>query len=380
MCMQRMKATPRTGALIALIAALSLALALLAACGRASSSSSDAVSNAATTRSIEDMAGRTVEIPAEVDEVVGIGASSLRLVCYLGAVDTVVGVEQSEQEDFVTCSYRHVNIETFSKLPVIGDGGSKGTTPNEEAIAALAPDVVIANVDKDTADALQERTGVPVVCITITDAVFSQGFYDNVKFVGAVLGREKRAAEIEQYMKDVQADLQKRTADVAGSVSAYAAGISYRGGHGFDGTEAGFPPFAACNVVNIADEGVSKDGPYTIDLERVSAAQPDVVFVEGGNLPLVKEDVAANPAYFDSISAVQKGEVHSLIAYRFYMTNVELALANCYQVGAVVYPDRFADVDPLSKLDEISAFFLGRGVASDLAGAGYVFGKVDLAS
>ena len=63
----------------------------------------------------------------------------------------------------------------------------------------------------------------------------------------------------------------------------------------------------------------------------------------GGNLPLVKEDVAANPAYFDSISAVQKGEVHSLIAYRFYMTNVELALANCYQVGAVVYPDRFTN-------------------------------------
>lgn len=67
MCMQRIKATPRAGALIALIAALSLALALLAACGQASSSSSDAVSNAATTRSIEDMAGRTVEIPAEVD-------------------------------------------------------------------------------------------------------------------------------------------------------------------------------------------------------------------------------------------------------------------------------------------------------------------------
>ena len=146
--MQRIKATPRAGALIALIAALSLALALLAACGQASSSSSDAVSNAATTRSIEDMAGRTVEIPAEVDEVVGIGASSLRLVCYLGAVDTVVGVEQSEQEDFVTCSYRHVNIETFSKLPVIGDGGSKGTTPNEEAIVSrIVPEFIEAIKD-----------------------------------------------------------------------------------------------------------------------------------------------------------------------------------------------------------------------------------------
>lgn len=378
--MQRIKAIPRKGALIALAAALSLALALLAACGPIGSSSSEASSAAATARTIEDMAGRSVEIPTEVDKVVGIGASSLRLVCYLDAVDRVVGVEQSEQEDFVTCSYRHVNRDTFSKLPAIGDGGSRGTTPNEEAIASLAPDVVIANVDKDTADALQERTGIPVVCITVTDAVFSQGFYDNVRFVGDVLGREQRAADIEQYMKDVQADLQKRTAEVAGSVSAYAAGISYRGGHGFDGTEAGFPPFAACNVVNIADGGVSKDGPYTIDLERVSAAQPDVVFVEGGNLDLVKEDVAANPAYFDSISAVRNGEVYSLIAYRFYMTNVELALANCYQVGAVVYPDRFADVDPAAKLDEISAFFLGRGVASDLAGAGYAFEKVDLAS
>ena len=92
----------------------------------------------ASTQTVTDMVGRTVEVPAKAEKVIGIGSSSLRLIAYLEAVDTVVGVEQSELEDNVTCSYRHVYHDTLKNLPVIGDGGSKGVTPNEEAIMQAA--------------------------------------------------------------------------------------------------------------------------------------------------------------------------------------------------------------------------------------------------
>ena len=101
-------------------------------------------------------------------------------------------------------------------------------------------------------------------------------------------------------------------------------------------------------------------GSFDIDLEAVSAAQPDYIFLESGNIGLVKEDVTANPDYFANLKAVQDGNVYSLVSYRFYATNVDLAIANCYQVGCSVYPDQFADVDPTKKLDEITVFFLGK--------------------
>ena len=286
------------GKLAALMAAGMLAVSL-AACSTPPTDEAHngaAAQEQAATRTVTDMVGRSVEVPAEADKIIGIGSSSLRLISYLDAVDKVVGVEQSELEDNVTCSYRHVNHDTFKDLPVIGDGGSKGTTPNEEAIMQVAPDVIFASIDKDAADALQEKTGIPVVCLTLSDIVFDQVFYDNVNLMGDIVGKRDRAEKIVTYMQDTQADLEKRTAGIADAdrITAYAAGISFRGGHGFAGTEAHFPPFEETNVQNIADvEGAN--GAFDIDLEKVAAAQPDCIFVEGGNSPSSRRITTPTP-------------------------------------------------------------------------------------
>lgn len=380
--MPQLKTTKRLRLIAAVLLAAAISILCLGGCGAGQTESAQQDPPATSqTVTVTDMLGRSVEVPAEAQRLIGIGSSSLRLISYLNAADKVVGVEQSELKDNVTCSYRHVNHETFKNLPVIGDGGSKGTTPNEEAIMQAAPDVVFASIDKDAADALQERTGVPVVCLTLSNVVFDQAFYDNVNLVGGIVGKQERAADIVRYMEDTRADLEKRTANLPADQvkTAYAAGISFRGGHGFAGTEANFPPFQATNVKNVADvNGAS--GAFDIDLEAISSAQPDYVFVESGNLPLVKEDYEANPSYFSALKAVQDGKVSTLIAYRFYATNIELALANCYQVGATVYPAQFADIDPTQKLDEITEFFLGARLSSDLAAEGCEFKQIDLAS
>lgn len=356
--------------------ALIFAAALLTGCNSNESSSS---SNAEA-QTITDMRGRSVEVPANLERIVAVGCA-LRPVCYLQAEDMVVGVEASEQEDNVSCAYRHVNHDLFASLPVIGDGGSSGVTINEEALMEAAPQLVICDsLSADEADNLQQKTGIPFVCLDQPETVFDDKYYNNLELLGKVLGKEERATEVVNYIKEVDNDLEQRSAasENADNNTAYAAGISFRGGHGFDGTEANFQPFVACNIDNVAD-GHGSDGPFTIDLETVSAAQPDYIFMECGNLPLIKENYNTNPAYYQALKAVQDGHTYSLISYRFYSTNVELALANCYQVGAMVYPDSFSDVDPTEKLDEISEFFLGEKLSDDLAAEGYKFEQLNIA-
>lgn len=356
--------------------ALTFAAAMLTGCSSNESSSS---SNAEA-QTITDMRGRSVEIPADLERIVAVGCA-LRPVCYLQAEDMVVGVEASEQEDNVSCAYRHVNHDLFASLPVIGDGGSSGVTINEEALMEAAPQLVICDsLSADEADNLQQKTGISFVCLDQPETVFDDKYYNNLELLGKVLGKEERAAEVVNYIKEVDNDLEQRSAasENADNNTAYAAGISFRGGHGFDGTEANFQPFVACNIDNVAD-GHGSDGAFTIDLETVSAAQPDYIFMECGNLPLIKENYNTNPAYYQALKAVQDGHTYSLISYRFYSTNVELALANCYQVGAMVYPDSFSDVNPTEKLDEISEFFLGEKLSSDLAAEGYKFEQLNIA-
>ena len=343
--------------------------------------------DAPKTRTITDMRGREVEIPEKAERILAIGCAQ-RFASYLGAADRFIGVEESDQEDSVACTYRHVYHDVFVALPIIGNGGSNGALVNEEAILAAAPDMVLCDsIDVDTCNSLQQKTGVPFVALDQPESVFDDFYYKNMEVAGEALGEQERAAEIIEYIKGVEKDIADRVKDADKDIAAYACGISYRGGHGFDGTEANFPPFQACGVVNIAD-GDELDGPYTIDVEKVIAAQPDYIFIEGGNLDLVKEDYANSPAVYDALSAVENGNTYTLISHRYYSTNVELALANCYQVASVMFPEQFEDVDAVEKLDEICQFLLdsdgctffkdGHKVSEDLAEVGLEYKQVDI--
>ncbi len=364
----------RFDAVIAGVLALSLALVAMAGCAQQAPEESTTASAENATKTITDMRGRSVEIPADVKSIACVSIT-LRQVSYLGAQDLVIGVEEGEHKDNLGCPYKHVNYERFLDLPVIGEGGN---AINEEAVVALSPDVIIADeFDAEAATALQERTGIPVVACDIPELIFDQKYYDNLTMLGEVLNKQDRAAEIIAYIKDIQADLASRAFSGADAPTGYAGAITWSGGHGFEGTEANFTPFDASGVVNISD-GQGSDGCFDIDLEKVLTADPDYIFLEIGNLDLVLEQAKENPDYYASLKAVKNGNVYSVNSVRSYSTNVELMLANCYQVGIMVNPEAFADVDPNKKLDEITTFFLGQPFSSELAAEGREFRQIDI--
>jgi iron complex transport system substrate-binding protein len=66
------------------------------------------------------------------------------------------------------------------------------------------------------------------------------------------------------------------------------------------------------------------------------------------------------------LSAVREGKVYGVLPYNFYNTNYETVFADAYFIGKILYPDRFADIDPAKKADEIFMFFVGKPVFEEL--------------
>ncbi len=327
-------------------------------------------------RIITDSLGRQVAIPQTVDSIVCVGVGALRYSCYMGAADLVVGVEDYEVKAGITRLYQYVNFDKFKSLPVIGTNGE----PYMEEIIRLSPDVIVmsqsASVD---ADDLQAKTGTPVVVVPGSDAVLDENAYETIRILGELYGKQTRATELTDYLKSIALDLDNRTKDIAeeNKPTVYIGGVSFKGHHGFEGTEAGYGPLALIHANNLADT-TGQSGAFNIDLEQVLSWDPDIIFVDFNGMNLIKEAYAKNPDYYNSLTAVQEGRVYSQISFRSSASNLETALADAYYAACVIYPQQFADIDPVQKAGEIFEMLLGTNPYADLKEAGYEFRPIQI--
>lgn len=354
--------------IVSLCLAAVLCLSLFAGCSFSPVSGGERV--------ITDAKGRQVEVPETVESIVCVGVGALRYTCYMGAADLVVGVEDCEVEPAISRLYNYVNIDKFKDLPVIGTNGN----PVPEEIVKVAPQVIVmsqyASVD---ADDLQAKTGTPVVVVPGSDTTLDDAAFETIRILGELYGKQTRAAELTDYLKGLQKDLQDRTKDIPDSEkpSVYVGGVSFKGHHGFEGTEAGYGPFALIGAKNLADT-TGQTGAFNIDLEQVLAWDPDVIFLDFNGMNLIKEDYAKNPDYYNSLTAVKEGKVCSQISFRSNASNLETALADAYYAAYVLYPAQFKDIDPVEKAGEIFKMLLGTNPYGDLKEAGYEFRLIEL--
>ena len=354
---------------IALLLVIVICVGMLAGCGAVGTSKKN-------TRTLTDGAGRQVKVPEKVESIVCVGVGALRYTCYVGGQNLVIGVEDCEKEPVISRLYNFVNIEKFRDLPVIGTNGN----PYPEEIVNLAPDVIVMSKSASVeADDLQSKTGTPVVVIPGSDTTLDQNAYETIRILGELYGLEVRAEELTDYLQNIQQDLDARTKDIPDSSkpSAYVGGVSFKGHHGFEGTEAGYGPFALIHAKNLADT-TGQSGAFNIDLEQVLSWDPDIIFVDFNGMKLIKEDYAKNPDYYQSLSAVQEGKVYSQISFRSFASNLETALADAYYAACVIYPEQFSDVDPVAKAAEIFTQLLGVNPYPDLKEAGYEFRPIEI--
>ena len=335
-----------------------------------------AAESGSATRIIVDCMDREVEIPETVESIVCVGVGALRYSCYVGAADLVVGVEDYETKPGMSRLYNYVNFDKFKDLPVTGTNG----VPFEEEMINVDPQVIVvstyASVDPDE---LSAKTGIPVVMVPGSDTTLDEKAYVTIRILGELYHMEDRAAELTAYLEEIQKDLEERTASIPEEEkpTVYVGGVSFKGHHGFEGTEAYYGPFELIHANNLANT-TDQTGAFNIDVEQVLAWDPEVIFLDFNGMSLINEDYANNPEFYEALTAVQEGRVYSQISFRSSASNLETALADAYYAACIMFPEQFADVDPVEKAGEIFTMLLGTNPYEDLKEAGYEFRPITL--
>lgn len=328
----------------------------------------------------KDMAGREVALPEKVNRIVALG-STLRFVVYLQGIDKIAGIEAAEKREIFNAGrpYLAAIRGKVENIPIIGEGGA-GKLPDFEKLISVSPQVIFTvGIDPAHADTIQQRTNIPVVVLSYggvglleTDAVIG-----SLSLMGKILKAESRANEVKGFINKTLKDLQKRTDKIPHNKkpSVYMSAVSYRGSHGITSTQGFYPPLEWINALNVANT-IRKQGAVFIDIEKLLVWDPDVIFIDTNGFNLVNDDYKKDSMFYSKLKSVKNNRVYSTLPYNSYFTNLEIALSNAYFMGKMLYPDRFSDIDPAKRADEIISFFTGVKTYKEIKEQLKGFGKV----
>ena len=334
------------------------------------------------TRIVTDVWGRQVRIPAEVRTIVALGSGGPRIAAYLGVVDMMIGAERMDAENFsVLRDFNPVHHETFRALPVVGRGGGSGNNnAYPEELIKLAPDVILAAFSPEAADELFSQTNIPVVSVRYFSINFiDDSFYSAMRVFAEVVGAQERYREVTAFIAAHKAELKRRTSGIPDSekLKVYTGAVTFNGRRGFTGTYSNFGPLMGINALNVADE-TGMEGFFEANLEQIIVWDPDIIFLDPGNMDLVNSEHATNPHFFSSLRAVQEGRIYTMPAFNFAATNITYALMNAWFAGTVLFPQQFADIDIAELSAEILTFFLGKNTFDVMAENGLFFGTLTI--
>jgi len=333
----------------------------------------------AATLALKDGFGREVTVLSPVQSVVCSGSGGLRYLVYLQGQNLVIGVDDIEKKDQAIEGrpYALVYGNQFKPLPLIGEYRGKD---DPEKIIGIGPQVIFKTGSTGTAYAtsaadaekLQEKTGIAVVAFpygSLRDEKEKAEMYAGLRVMGKAIGNQDRAEEVIAYIEATMEDLENRTGDIQsdGQKIAYVGGVSSAGAHGIISTEPAYPPFLWVHAKNAA----AGMGMAHADIAKEALVDwdPEFLFIDVGTIQMDNEGAIGelkNDPALQGLTAVKEGKVYGVLPYNFYNTNYETVLANAYFVGKILYPDRFADIDPEQKADEIYTFFVGKPVFSEL--------------
>jgi iron complex transport system substrate-binding protein len=333
-------------------------------------------------RTVTDVWGREVTIPAKAERIICLGSGAPRIAAYLDVIDMLVGAEDADIRSMVVLrDYSPVYHETLKVLPSVGQGGGSGNNNGyPEQIITMAPDIILAGFSAEAAIELQTQTNIPVVSVRyISNGLANDSFYDAMRVFAEAVGAQERCEAVLSFIDRCKADLNSRTANVPDGekLKAYTSAVTFNGRHGFSGTYSKFGPFTVTNALNVADE-VSEEGFYEADLEKIIVWDPDVIFLDPGNRDLVNDEYATNPAYFRTVRAVREGRVYTMPSFNNMGTNISYALMDAYYAGIVLFPQQFADVDIAEKSAEILTSFLGQNIYDLMAAGGLYYGMITI--
>jgi len=288
---------------------------------------------------LTDMAGRKLEVPAQINKVFSISPVGMILV-YTLAPEKLAALNYA----FTPGAAQYV-LPEFAKLPNVG-GWYGETTCNTEELLKIHPDIIISvSILNDStisqADKIQKQLGIPVVVMDYDINKLDQTY----EFAGKLLGVEKRAAELGTYCRQSLDDINKKATTIKDDqrVKVYYA----EGPKGLQTEPKGsmhiqvLEMVGAENVANVAMQGGM--GMTPVSLEQVYAWNPDVIltWTMVGQKGQVYDTVMADTKW-NKVKAIKDKRVYEIPSepYNWFDRPPSVArILGLKWMGSLLYPD-----------------------------------------
>ncbi len=318
---------------------------------------------------ITDAIGRTVRLRAPAERIVlAFNFEEFTAIGGPAGWDRVVGYPKSWWADNRTAAFPRY-AAAIPRLNALPDVGNMETSSfSLEKVLSLRPDLVIfpdvwMPTYKDQMAQL-EQLGIPVLVIDY-NAQIPQRHIASVLAVGAAIGADARARELATLYETRLADIQGRAARATRRPKVYIelgqGGADVIGNTYWKGMWGRMLDLIGAD--NIAANRIAGAwGP--LSPEYVLAANPDVVFIAGSswvNRPnAVLTGFDADPATtrarlapyanrkgWGELTAIRAGELHAI---EHGLCRSLFDYTALYYVAKQLYPEAFADIDPVAEL------------------------------
>ena len=264
----------------------------------------------AGSRTVVDMAGRSVEIPENIEKVYATGTLGTILLHTL-APENIGGLnsEMSEME------LKYLG-DTNKDTPVLGSWKGTQYNGNIEEFLMVKPDIIINMGDVSEAyisdsEEIEKQTGIPVLMVDGSIDKTAEAY----TFLGQILSKEDRAKELSDYFSETMASVKGVIDEIpeADRVKVYYA-------MGPKGLETELRGTINSEIIEIAG-GINVAGSnwksesrrIQVSLEQVILENPDVIIIstDGDSNHQVYNDITNNSSW-SVISAVKDGKVYEI--------------------------------------------------------------------
>ncbi|MDO9576047.1 MAG: ABC transporter substrate-binding protein [bacterium] len=299
----------------------------------------------ATTRWITDMAGRTVEIPMEVNRVICLHPIPTYMAWRL-APNKLVSVDSVFKKHLVANNFLFPDSEKkrLDNLPVT----EVFFKPiDREQILALEPDVIVSMTKDPNVNKTQGHLGIPVVTVsknTLND------YEASFRLMGKLLGNEKEGNELADYWHSVI----ERVTDETSQIPENERVKVYYASHDGPLSTVG-PATVMASIIGLAGGiNVSDNiyGPVTsekvaVSMEQVLVWNPDVITTGYAD---VRDEILSSSEWKE-INAVKNHRVYAQLQYE--KLDGICSIMGLVWTAKTLYPEK----TNFNLLDEVKAFY-----------------------
>jgi iron complex transport system substrate-binding protein len=312
----------------------------------------DKLSSGSSSRTITDMAGRTVVIPRNIKKALSFSPPPTTFVYMLAPekLGAWLGGQPNQSSRFIPDAYRDKPVFKWGQQPT-----------QYEGYIAARPDIVFLGFESGNniskVEQTQEKLGtIPVVCVDNTRN--ATGYAETIRFMGNVLGVPERAEKLVNYYQGLLNEVRTKVATVPEKkrIRVYYA----EGNNGLSTDPAGSVHsqlIDVCGGVNVADCRIkSGSGMTAVTMESVLMWKPDIIITTSNDFAVqIYKD-----ATWEMIPAVQKHNVHITPSQPFNWFDRPPGvnrIVGIPWIAHIFYPDMFPENWFMVKVKEFYSIF-----------------------